>query len=114
MQHTTQAKSPVGLGKTVLSVSVFLALSAGAQAGGAKVSWEDIVNDDKTAKDVLMYGMGLKGQRFSALKQVNTRTVSWIAGPMSANTAATITPARPSFQGFIPSMIFGDLVVARR
>ena len=42
MQHTTQAKSPVGLGKTVLSVSVFLALSAGAQAGSAKVSWEDI------------------------------------------------------------------------
>lgn len=76
MQHTTQAKSPVGLGKTVLSVSVFLALSAGAQAGSAKVSWEDIVNDDKTAKDVLMYGMGLKGQRFSALKQVNTRTVA--------------------------------------
>ncbi|AQR66912.1 PQQ-dependent dehydrogenase, methanol/ethanol family [Aquaspirillum sp. LM1] len=59
-----------------MSLSVLLALSAGAQAGNAKVSWEDIVNDDKTPKDVLMYGMGLKGQRFSALKQVNTRTVA--------------------------------------
>ena len=76
MQHTIKATSRAGLGKTVLSLSVLLALSAGAQAGNAKVSWEDIVNDDKTPKDVLMYGMGLKGQRFSALKQVNTRTVA--------------------------------------
>ena len=46
---------------------ISLALAGAALAG--TVSWEDIANDDKTPKNVLMYGMGLKGQRFSALKQ---------------------------------------------
>lgn len=53
---------------------ISLALAGAALAG--TVSWEDIANDDKTPKDVLMYGMGLKGQRFSALKQVSTKNVA--------------------------------------
>jgi hypothetical protein len=37
-------------------------------SGWAKtVSWEDILNDDKTTGDVLSYGLGLKAQRHSTL-----------------------------------------------
>ena len=57
-----------------LAAVISLALAGAALAG--TVSWEDIANDDKTPKDVLMYGMGLKGQRFSALKQVSTKNVA--------------------------------------
>ncbi len=41
----------------------------------AAVSWEDIVRDDQTTGDVLMYGKGLKAQRYSELEQINTRSV---------------------------------------
>jgi alcohol dehydrogenase (cytochrome c) len=40
------------------------------------VTWEDIVNDDKSTGDVLTYGLGVKAQRHSALKQINTKTVA--------------------------------------
>ncbi len=40
------------------------------------VAWEDIVNDDKSTGDVLTYGLGVKAQRHSALKQINTKTVA--------------------------------------
>ena len=57
-----------------LTLTLGMALAGAALAG--TVSWEDIANDDKTPKNVLMYGMGLKGQRFSALKQVSTKNVA--------------------------------------
>ena len=48
--------------------------AAVAQAG--TVSWDDIVNDDKTPDDVLMYGMGVQAQRYSTLTQINSDNVS--------------------------------------
>ncbi len=48
--------------------------AAGAQAGN--VSWEDIANDARTTKDVLMYGMGLDAKRYSPLKQITADNVS--------------------------------------
>lgn len=69
--HTTIKHT---LRRAPLAAVISLALAGTALAG--TVSWEDIANDDKTPKDVLMYGMGLKGQRFSALKQVSAKNVA--------------------------------------
>ncbi|AOY96553.1 quinonprotein alcohol dehydrogenase [Cupriavidus sp. USMAA2-4] len=64
-----------------LVVLTAAALSFGAMVGAAEaaagdVTWEDILNDDKTPGDVLTYGLGVKAQRYSPLKQVNAKTVS--------------------------------------
>jgi alcohol dehydrogenase (cytochrome c) len=72
--HTTIKHT---LRRAPLAAVISLALAGAALAG--TVSWEDIANDDKTPKNVLMYGMGLKGQRFSALKQVSTKNVADLA-----------------------------------
>lgn len=69
--HTTIKHT---LRRAPLAAVISLALAGAALAG--TVSWEDIASDDKTPKDVLMYGMGLKGQRFSALKQVSAKNVA--------------------------------------
>jgi glucose dehydrogenase len=42
----------------------------------AAVTWEDILDDQNTDKDVLMYGMGIKAQRYSGLDKINTKNVS--------------------------------------
>lgn len=39
------------------------------------VTWEDILNDQKTNDDVLMYGLGVKAQRYSTLDQITTENV---------------------------------------
>ncbi|MFY9294411.1 MAG: methanol/ethanol family PQQ-dependent dehydrogenase [Methylorubrum rhodinum] len=39
------------------------------------VTWEDILNDHKTTKDVLMYGLGMNAQRYSSLDKINTKNV---------------------------------------
>lgn len=41
----------------------------------APVTYDEILNDDKTTGDVLTYGHGQNGQRFSPLTQVNKETV---------------------------------------
>ena len=41
----------------------------------APVTNDEILNDEATTEDVLTYGMGLQGQRFSPLTQVNKETV---------------------------------------
>src|SRR5690349_18409952 len=48
-----------------------LATAADAPRTTRLVTWDDIANDDKTPGDVLGYGIGLKGQRFSPLKQID-------------------------------------------
>jgi hypothetical protein len=53
--------------QTLLAALVAATFCAPAVAAGAKVSWEDILNDDKTPGDVLSYGLGLKAQRHSTL-----------------------------------------------
>ena len=57
----------------LLALAVMVAVSGAASA--AKVTWEDIANDDKTTKDVLSYGLGLKAQRFSPAAKINTKNV---------------------------------------
>jgi PQQ-dependent dehydrogenase (methanol/ethanol family) len=47
-----------------------------AQTDSPTVSWDDIARDDATPKDVLSYGLGLKGQRFSPLKQIDRTNVA--------------------------------------
>ncbi|MEJ2593185.1 MAG: PQQ-dependent dehydrogenase, methanol/ethanol family, partial [Candidatus Thiodiazotropha sp.] len=42
----------------------------------AGVTDKDIANDAATTDDVLTWGIGLQGQRYSPLKQVNTDNVS--------------------------------------
>lgn len=48
---------------------------SGVKASFAPVTYDDILNDDKTVGDVVTYGMGQKGQRYSTLKQINKKTV---------------------------------------
>ena len=55
-----------------------LALSAALTLAGpvsAKVTDADILNDAKTNQDVVSFGMGTQGQRFSPMTQINTKSV---------------------------------------
>ena len=62
--------------QTVIAALVAATFCGSAIAAGAKVSWEDIVNDDKTTGDVLTYGLGMKAQRHSTLTKLNTANVA--------------------------------------
>ena len=44
-------------------------------ASSKKVTWEDIVNDQKTTGDVVSWGMGPRNHRYSPLDQINRDTV---------------------------------------
>jgi alcohol dehydrogenase (cytochrome c) len=46
-----------------------------APALASNVTWDDLRNDDKTPQDVLSYGLGVKAQRYSPAKGVNTKNV---------------------------------------
>ncbi|QID17491.1 PQQ-dependent dehydrogenase, methanol/ethanol family [Nitrogeniibacter mangrovi] len=58
-----------------LAIAIAAIFAAPAFASKA-VTWDDIRNDAKTPGDVLTYGMGLKAQRHSPLKTINTKNVS--------------------------------------
>ena len=58
-----------------LAIAATLSLGATSATAVKPVSWNDIANDDKTGQDVLNYGLGLKTQRHSPLKQINARNV---------------------------------------
>ena len=60
--------------RTLLAALVAAICTAPAMAS-KPVSWEDILNDDKTTQDVLSYGLGLKAQRHSPLAKINTKNV---------------------------------------
>ena len=62
--------------QTIIAALVAATFCGSAVAAGAKVSWEDIVNDDKTTGDVLTYGLGMKAQRHSPLAKINTSNVA--------------------------------------
>ena len=63
----------INLKPGLLAIALAGTFSLGAQAAGTNVTWDDIKNDDKTPGDVLSYGIGLKAQRHSPLKTVNTK-----------------------------------------
>jgi alcohol dehydrogenase (cytochrome c) len=51
-------------------------LLAGAAHAATPVTWDEIANDHKSTTDVLSYGMGLKAQRHSTLKTLNTQNIA--------------------------------------
>lgn len=55
------------------ALAAALAMSASALAAGP--TWEDIARDHETSADVLSYGLGLKAQRHSPAKTINTGNV---------------------------------------
>ena len=56
-------------------LSLFVALGLTAMAAQAVVTEQMIENDAKTPNDVLSWGIGPQGQRYSPLKQVNPKTI---------------------------------------
>ncbi|WP_420876314.1 PQQ-binding-like beta-propeller repeat protein, partial [Sphingobium xenophagum] len=62
----------------VSAMAMLVAMPAVSQPAAQKhdftkagVSWEDILNDEHSTDNVLMYGLGVKAQRFSTLDQIN-------------------------------------------
>ena len=64
------------MNKKLLSTLILIAFSAGSTAHAAGITDAMIENDAKTGNDILSYGMGTQGQRYSPLTQVNTKTVA--------------------------------------
>jgi alcohol dehydrogenase (cytochrome c) len=62
--------------RPTLVAALVATLFSGAALAGSKVTWEDILNDDKTPGDVLSYGLGLKAQRHSTISKINTANVA--------------------------------------
>ncbi|WP_371323459.1 PQQ-dependent methanol/ethanol family dehydrogenase [Dechloromonas sp. ZY10] len=62
------------LRRSLLATALAAALLA-APAAQAGVTDADIVNDAKTNGDVVSFGLGTQGQRFSPMTQINTKTV---------------------------------------
>ena len=61
--------------RSVVALALATALAIGAQSASAIVTDADILNDAKTTNDVVSFGMGTQGQRFSPMTQINTKTV---------------------------------------
>ena len=59
--------------RTLLSL---LVMAATAQVGAQGVTDAMIANDANTPDDVLSWGMGTQGQRYSSLNQVNAKTIN--------------------------------------
>lgn len=57
------------------SASVSSEKQAPVTASFAPVTDADILNDDTTVEDVVTYGMGQKGQRYSTLTQINKESI---------------------------------------
>jgi alcohol dehydrogenase (cytochrome c) len=58
------------------TLSLLMAAGLASFSGQAKVTDAMLANDAKTTGDVLSWGIGTEGQRFSPLKSINTKTVS--------------------------------------
>ncbi|MDZ5457169.1 PQQ-dependent methanol/ethanol family dehydrogenase [Azohydromonas lata] len=56
-------------------ITTMVALAMGSMAAQAVVTDKMIQDDAKTTGDVLSWGLGTQGQRYSPLKQINTTTV---------------------------------------
>src|SRR5690606_28778619 len=63
------------LKRAAIASAIAIALAPAAHAV-TNVTWEDILRDQESTGDVLTYGMGLKAQRYSPLKHIDTRNVS--------------------------------------
>ncbi|WP_372742161.1 PQQ-dependent methanol/ethanol family dehydrogenase [Neptunomonas sp.] len=65
-------KTTLGQGFAVSALAAAISFSAVVSAG---VTDEDILNDQATTDDIVSYGMGLRGQRYSSLTAVNPDTI---------------------------------------
>jgi len=72
--NSLPAKLLVGTSVLMFSAAV-PALAEAADKSSKKVTWEDIVNDQKTTGDVVSWGMGPRNHRYSPLEQINRDTV---------------------------------------
>lgn len=62
-------------GWRLATCTLMVSAALSAPLAGAAVNDQDILNDAKTPGDVVSYGMGPQGQRFSPLTKLNTSTV---------------------------------------
>lgn len=62
------------IGKQFAASALALAISMGAQA----VTDEDILNDQASPEDIVSYGMGQQGQRFSPIKDLNADNIQFL------------------------------------
>ena len=60
---------------TLMSAAVAAIFMLGLGTAHAGVTDQDILDDAATPGDVVSFGLGTQGQRFSALDQINTKTV---------------------------------------
>ncbi|QID17488.1 PQQ-dependent dehydrogenase, methanol/ethanol family [Nitrogeniibacter mangrovi] len=60
---------------TAMSAAVAATFALSVGTANAGVTDKDIMNDAATPGDVVSFGMGTQGQRFSTLDQINTKTV---------------------------------------
>ncbi|BFM06148.1 PQQ-dependent methanol/ethanol family dehydrogenase [Halioxenophilus aromaticivorans] len=65
----------LSIGLLASAVTLSLSITLGSQSAFAVVTDKDISQDEVTPNDVVTYGMGQRGQRYSDLKKVNTKTV---------------------------------------
>lgn len=61
---------------SLIALACFGSMAVPAEAAVKPVTWDDIVRDHETPGDVLTYGLGLKAQRHSPLKQINRSNVA--------------------------------------
>lgn len=61
--------------KLSFSLSISCLALALSSAVNANVTDKDITDDQMTTDDVVSYGLGLKGQRYSPLTKINADTV---------------------------------------
>lgn len=64
-----------------VAAAILVLIAAGANptnAADTKVTWDDIANADQRTRQVLSYGLGLKAQRHSLAKRINTKNVDQI------------------------------------
>ena len=61
---------------STLAIAAFTgAFTAQAETGAKPVTWEDILNDEKTTGDVVSWGMGVRNHRYSTLEQINVNNI---------------------------------------
>ena len=65
----------LGFGGKGLAVTALITAMSVAGFTQAGVTDQDILNDQMTVGDVVSNGMGMRGQRYSALAKVNAETV---------------------------------------
>ena len=80
-----------------LSLLSMVAVTTMFAAGALAQSQDDLKNDEKTPGDVLVYGMGYSGNRYSPLTQINKENVKKLvpkwAFSITDNRGAEALPA---------------------